>query len=238
MAPKVVLISGANRGLGKGLLERYLARPNHIVIAANRNPEHPTSKALDELPKGQGSRLVVIKIDASIESDAAEGIGKLISQGIEHLDIVISSAGELLGHLTPDLFGMIWLYQATLPLLKLSANPKWITIGSVGAKIEDLREQPPIPNAAYATSKIAAHWLTKRMNHEEEWLTAFVLHPGWVDTDMGRAVADAFGGSDKIDIPFITLEESCGGMVKLINEATKESRGGRFWGYDGVQESW
>lgn len=151
MAPTtIVLISGANRGLGKGLLERWLARPNHIVIAANRNPEHPTSKALDELPKGQDSRLIVIKIDASIESDAAEGVRRLVSQGIDHLDIVVSSAGvsyawpkiseitteELMGHLTPDLFGMIWLYQATLPLLKSSPNPKWITTGTVGAKLE------------------------------------------------------------------------------------------------------
>lgn len=149
MAPTIVLISGANRGLGKGLLELYLARPNHIVVAANRNPDHPTSKALAELPKGADTRLVVIKIDASVESDAAEGIKQLTAQGIDHIDIVIANAGvcyvfpkvsdikaeELQGHLTPNLFGVVWLYQAAIPLLKKSTNPKWITMGSVGGKI-------------------------------------------------------------------------------------------------------
>ncbi|KAI1102856.1 NAD(P)-binding protein [Jackrogersella minutella] len=247
MAPTTVLISGANRGLGKGLLERYLARPNHIAIAANRNPENSTSKALAGLPKGQNSRLIVIKVDASVESDAAGGVKQLIAQGIDHLDIVIANAGvsyawpkvsevktaELQGHLTPDLFGLIWLYQATLPLLKKSVGPKWITIGTIAGKLE---EQPLIPNAAYATSKAAAHWVTKRINAEEDWLTAFVIHPGLVDTDMGQAVMNGLGMAGSISI--ITTDESCGGMVGLIDVATKESHGGRFWDYDGERESW
>lgn len=32
MAPTTVLITGANRGLGKGLLERYLSQPNHVRL--------------------------------------------------------------------------------------------------------------------------------------------------------------------------------------------------------------
>ncbi|KAI1413718.1 NAD(P)-binding protein [Hypoxylon sp. FL1857] len=248
MAPTTVLISGANRGLGKGLLERYLARPNHVVIAANRNPEHPTSKALAELPKGQGSRLIVVKVDASVESDAAEGVKQLIEQGVDHLDIVIANAGvsyawpkvseiktsELLGHLTPDLFGVIWLFQATLPLLKRSGKPKWITIGSIAGK-----EQPEVPNTPYATSKAAVHWVTKRINQEEDWLTAFVIHPGWVDTDMGQAALNGLGlAASNVKVPVITIDESCDGMVQLIDIATKETHGGRFWDYDGGRESW
>lgn len=38
MGPTTVLISGANRGLGKGLVERYLARDDHTVVAAVRDP--------------------------------------------------------------------------------------------------------------------------------------------------------------------------------------------------------
>ncbi|KAI1458313.1 NAD(P)-binding protein [Annulohypoxylon moriforme] len=250
ISPTTVLVSGANRGLGKGLLARYLARPNHIAIAANRNPENATSKALAELPKGRGSRLIVVKLDASIEADAAKAVKQLIAQGISHLDIVIANAGvsyswpkvsdvkteDLQGHLTPDLFGMIWLYQATFPLLKKSSEPKWITIGTVAGKLE---EQPPIPNAAYATSKAAAHWVTKRINQEEDWITAFVVHPGWVDTDMGQAVMLNLGLAGKnVKLPIITVDESCDGMVRLIDIATRESHGGRFWDYAGTRESW
>lgn len=42
------------------------------------------------------------------------------------------------------------------------------------------QDQPEIPNAAYAPSKAAVHWLTKRINAEEDHLTAFVMHPGCV----------------------------------------------------------
>lgn len=43
MAPIIVLITGANRGIGKGLLEKYLARPNHTVIGTVRDPDHESS---------------------------------------------------------------------------------------------------------------------------------------------------------------------------------------------------
>lgn len=42
----------------------------------------------------------------------------------------------------------------------------------------DWQEQPPVPNAAYGPSKAAVHWITKRINVEEDALTAFVIHPG------------------------------------------------------------
>lgn len=150
MAPTIVLISGANRGLGKGILERFLAKPNHIVIAANRDPGHPTSKALSDLPKGPGSRLVLVKVDALSETDALEAVKELTAQGINHLDIVIANAAvayaygkvsevkieDLQGHIEPNVYGVVRLYQATLPLLLKATAPKWITIGSGAGCIE------------------------------------------------------------------------------------------------------
>ncbi|POS68670.1 aflatoxin biosynthesis ketoreductase nor-1 [Diaporthe helianthi] len=77
MSSTTVLISGANRGLGKGLVERYLARDDHIVVAAVRDPNHPTSKTLTDLPAGKHSRLVVVKIDSTVETDALKAVGSL-----------------------------------------------------------------------------------------------------------------------------------------------------------------
>jgi len=93
MAKTIVLISGGNRGLGKGLLELYVSKPNHIVIAANRDPQNATSKALATLSTGDGSRVIVVKTDASVESDALEAVKTLAEQGIDHLDLVIANAG-------------------------------------------------------------------------------------------------------------------------------------------------
>ena len=68
MTRTVVLITGANRGIGKGLLEIYLLKPNHLVIAANRDLEYPTSKALAKLPTADGTSLLLVKIDATVRT--------------------------------------------------------------------------------------------------------------------------------------------------------------------------
>ncbi|RYP31786.1 hypothetical protein DL767_005564 [Monosporascus sp. MG133] len=233
MASKVVLISGTTKGIGKGLLEIYLTKPNHTVIAANRDPEHASSKALHHLPTGTGSRLIVVKVDASVESDASEAIKKLTSQGIDHLDLVIADAGiaskypkvselrisDLLDHMTPNVFGVIWLFQATLPLLLQSERPT---------------TQIPFPNAAYSTTKVAIHWLTKKINAEEERLNAFVVNPGFCQTDLGNHAAHLLG----MEKAFVPVEESVPKLVELIDGATKESHGGRFWNYTGKEIAW
>lgn len=146
MAPTIVFITGANRGLGLGLLQKYLAQPNHTVIAGNRNPAHPSSQALADLPKGNGSKLIVVKLDASVDQDAFSAVQELQDKhGIDHLDMVIANAGvsyawppvaelkldDLRGHMSPNVYGFIALYQATRALMqKSSREPIFSPIGS------------------------------------------------------------------------------------------------------------
>lgn len=51
---------------------------------------------------------------------------------------------------------------------------------------------------------------------------------------MGNASANMFG----FEQAPLTLEESCDGMMKVIDAATKESYGGRMWSYEGKQDAW
>ncbi|KAJ7448665.1 hypothetical protein B0H11DRAFT_2333095 [Mycena galericulata] len=247
MAPTIIFITGANRGIGKGLLERYLAQPNHIVIAGNRNPAHPTSQALADLPKGEGSRLIVVKIDASVEQDAFDAVKEFTeTHGIEYLNVVIANAGiaqvwpsvadlkiaDLKAHIAPNVYGMVTLYQATRPLLRKSATePIFSPMGSPAGLIAG---QPPISNAAYGPTKAAVHWFTIRINAEDEWLNAFVMMPGFVQTDMGNAGARHFG----LEKAKVTLEDSCDGMVQVYATCTKAKHGGKLVVYDGDIRGW
>lgn len=74
MAPTIVLITGANRGIGNGLLALYLVKPHHTVIAANRDPNHATSQELHALPKAGGTSLLLIKIDSTLPTDAVNAL--------------------------------------------------------------------------------------------------------------------------------------------------------------------
>ncbi|KAF3061561.1 putative sterigmatocystin biosynthesis ketoreductase stcE [Daldinia childiae] len=255
MAPVIVLITGANRGIGKGLLELYLAKPNHTVIAANRDPNHPSSKALAELPKAEGTSLVVIKIDATVRTDPSDAVKALHSRGISHIDILIANAGlgllwpkvldvdtdDIQKHIVTNVYGFLWLFQAFHPLLKDASNPIWVTMGSSTAFLTYYnssnsisRNMVPAPNSAYAPTKLMVHWYTKSIHIEEPWLTAFPIDPGFVQSDMGNRAAEYFG----LGKATITIEESTAGIVKVIDAATRATHGGKMLAYDGKEVPW
>ncbi|KAB8228446.1 SDR family oxidoreductase [Aspergillus alliaceus] len=248
MAPTTVLITGANRGIGKGLLELYLSRPNHTVIAANRDPNHPTSKALADLATAEGTTLRVIKIDVISATDPVNAVKELTRLGIDHIDILVANAGIALSwpkvsevkvediqkHVDTNVYGFIQLYQAFLPLLKAAQDPKLVTIGSSAAFLTFLQNFIPMQNAAYAATKLMQHWYTKAISTEEPWLTAFPIDPGWVQTDLGNRGAVQFG----FEKAAVTIDDSVHGILKVIDASSRETHSGKLWKYDGNQEPW
>ncbi|KXG52063.1 Short-chain dehydrogenase/reductase SDR [Penicillium griseofulvum] len=238
MAPTIVLITGANRGIGKGILELYLKKPNHFVIAANRNPTHPTSEALYDLPTAKGTTLEVIKMDALSPTDPDAAVQALATNRITHIDILIANAGIALSwprvsdvkvediqkHIDVNVYGFIHLYQAFRPLLREAQAPKWVTIGNF----------VPMQNAAYAPTKAVQHWYTKAISVEDPWLNAFPVDPGWVQTDLGNRGADAFG----FEKAAVTVEDSAAGVVKVIDASTLETHSGKLFKFDGNEEPW
>jgi NAD(P)-dependent dehydrogenase (short-subunit alcohol dehydrogenase family) len=79
----------------------------------------------------------------------------------------------------------------------------------------------------YRASKAALNAVVKATSIEygPQGVTAFVMHPGWVKTDMGGADAD------------IEPAVSISGMRKVIADATSESNG-KFFNYDGAELAW
>jgi norsolorinic acid ketoreductase len=183
------MILTCRAGLGYGLAETFLARPNHIVIGAVRNPS--TATALKELPTGEGSSLLVVKIESVSETDPATAIEDIKSQGITALDIVIANAGisevfppvhevklpDLLKHLQVNVFGVILLFKAVRPLLLAAKQPKFVTIGTSAASLSEMATRN-FPNSVYGTSKAALNYITLKTHFENPTLTAFPLDPG------------------------------------------------------------
>ena len=78
------------------------------------------------------------------------------------------------------------------------------------------------------------NWYGIRINAEEEWLTAFILDPGWVKTDMGNAAAQSWGMGEAPD----EIDDSTDGMFKILTTATKEAFGGKIVKYTGEIHDW
>lgn len=217
-----VLITGANRGrkfertsllfpdqlliesqsgIGKGLLTSYLSRPNHVVIAGVRDPTAASSKSLAELPHGENSKVIVVKIDSNSETDAKDAVASLKSaHNITKLDIVIANAGmgdvwgpavaasasSMLEHYKVNVVGPLILFQAIIELLEASPNPKFIVLSSILASISFL-ENIPIGTTVYGSSKAALNFVTRRIYYEHPKIVALPIHPGWLQTEVSTS---------------------------------------------------
>jgi norsolorinic acid ketoreductase len=180
-------------GLGRALVEAYLSRPDTIVVAAVRNPSHPTSKTLRELPKASSSSLIIVKIDNASETDAAAAVSELrTAHNLTSIDVVIANAGiatvfprveeaqtsDLLEHFRVNAIGGVVLFRAVLPLLKQSQKAAKFIAMSTSAGTIGGQDDIPVANAAYGPSKAALNWLVKKIHLENEDLIAFPIHPG------------------------------------------------------------
>ncbi|RYP51213.1 hypothetical protein DL768_003419 [Monosporascus sp. mg162] len=238
MAPStVVLITGVGRGIGNAVAAAYLLRPNYTVIGSVRDAKASKAQELNNLPTAAGSRLMLVSIENTSTTDAKKAVEDIEAAGVGHIDIVISNAA-----VSPDLAPLdaidtkvlvdtfsinavssVLLFQAVHKLLIKASAPKWISVssrvGSIGQPADFYWHV-----GAYGMSKAAQNWFTSTIHIAVESLTAFAVHPGFVQTDMGNAAAKA-GGLEK---PPTTAEESSTRLLQLIDTATRESMSGKF----------
>ncbi|KAL9112216.1 MAG: hypothetical protein Q9187_007808, partial [Circinaria calcarea] len=192
MAPTTYLITGANKGIGRGLLEAFLARPNSIVVAGIRDRRARVSEALTSIPTASGSKVVVIKMNSSLETDARDAVELLKSAyGIDKIDVIIANtwAGEQQGlsletpiqklqdYFKVDAIGSLALIQASWPLLMISSNPRFFVISSEGASTGMMRDMD-VSVTAYGASNAAANYFTRKLHFESEALVAALIYPG------------------------------------------------------------
>ena len=174
IADGTVLVTGANRGIGRAVVEEALRRGAKRIFAGSRQPlDHPDR------------RVTPLILDVT---NAAQIQGAL--EKVESLDILVNNAGQALyddltdraaleRHLAVNLFGTYGVTQAFLPLLTRSRGAI-VNILSVLA----IAPLPVIP--AYSISKAAAFSLTQSLRAllAARGVSVHAVLPGPVDTDM------------------------------------------------------
>ena len=178
IADKTVLVTGANRGIGRALVEEALNRGAKRVYAGARQP----------VTHGDG-RVTPLTLDVTNAAQIQRAVDE-----VDSLDILINNAGVALyddlsdravleRHLAVNLFGAYGVTQAFLPLLT----------GSKGAIVNNLSANalaplPLIP--AYSISKAAAFNMTQslRVLLAARGVRVHAVLTGLVDTDMTRGL--------------------------------------------------
>ncbi|KAJ6513652.1 NAD(P)-binding protein [Mycena vitilis] len=236
----VYLVSGANRGIGLGLVTALAARPDTVVYAGAR--DLTKVPALDELAKKYPGVVHAVKLTSTDETDNKAAVKEIEAQQ-GRLDVVIANAGiskyyntvlatpvqEFRDHWEVNTLGVVVLWQAAGPLLLKSPTkaPKFFAISTGGASIG---QHFNIQAGAYASSKTAMNFIVKQISaeHEAENLTASVISPGWVQTEMGNAGATANGMKEAP----VTIDGSVNGILGIIDGSSRSKNGGSFLDFE------
>jgi NAD(P)-dependent dehydrogenase (short-subunit alcohol dehydrogenase family) len=134
---KVIFITGASRGFGKLWTEAFLKRGDKVA-ATVRNPD-----ALNDLVKKYPNTLLPIQLDVT---DRQAGFAA-VNQAKEHfgrIDVMINNAGyglfgtieetteqQARDQMEANFFGLLWLSQAALPIMRTQGHGHIIQLSSV-----------------------------------------------------------------------------------------------------------
>ena len=188
----VALVSGASRVIGREIARQLAADHGHVVLAGARDPE------------GAGppdhERIEFVPLDVADQA-SVDQLGKRIEADPGRLDVLVNDAGvygsptgaadydldEAQEVLEVNLFGAWRLSQATLPLLRRSAQARIVNVSSGAGQLSDMQGG----RAAYRISKAGLNALTRILAADEvgSGILVNTMCPGWVRTDMGGSAA-------------------------------------------------
>lgn len=194
MIKKVIVVTGANRGIGKEIC-RQLAAMGHTVVLTARDLASAETIA-DELP----GQVIAMKLDVR-NDNSAWTLAEKIRQQFAHVDVLINNAGvmsrqamrkfdldDVKATLETNFFGALRTTKHLMPLLQASASPRVINVSSGMGDLSGLAEGE---FAAYRLSKAALNAFTLLLSAElkTEPFRINAMCPGWVRTDMGGLTA-------------------------------------------------
>ncbi|MEM7682757.1 MAG: SDR family oxidoreductase [Planctomycetota bacterium] len=182
---KVALVTGANRGIGKAIVESFLAHGAAKVYAACRNPD-----SAQPLVDAHGDKVVPVAFDLG-KPDTIAASAKTASD----VEVVVNNAGvlrtstaladsaleDLEFELQMNLFGLIHTARAFAPVLKRNGGGAFVQLNSVVS----MKCFPEF--STYCASKAAAYSYTQALRAAlgEQGTHVVSVHPGPIATDMG-----------------------------------------------------
>jgi NAD(P)-dependent dehydrogenase (short-subunit alcohol dehydrogenase family) len=231
---KTVLITGTNRGIGLEFVRQY-AMDGWRVFACCRNPL--TADALNRWAEQYAEQVTVYRLDVADRQQIDQLARTLSDQAI---DLLINNAG-IYPPQQGDTFGRTdyaaWAYAFevnTMAPLKMSeafvrqiSRSQLKTIITITSKMGSIEDNRGGGSYIYRASKAAVNIVMKSLSIDlnANRITAVLLHPGWVRTDMG--------GSNGL----ISAEQSVTGMRRVIGNLEYEDSG-KCYAFDGQIVPW
>jgi NAD(P)-dependent dehydrogenase (short-subunit alcohol dehydrogenase family) len=188
---KVAVVTGSSSGIG---LETslLLARNGFYTFATMRNLDK--SKAISNLKEKLS--LEILQLDVNDDESVKETIQKIINEQ-ERIDVLVNNAGfglvgpfeelsveEFKEQFETNVFGVIRVTQAVLPIMRRQRNGIIVNISSIAGKIGF-----PL-TSAYVSSKFALEGVSESMAYEiEEFgIKVILIEPGVIKTNFNNNI--------------------------------------------------
>lgn len=229
-----VLITGANRGIGLEFARQYAA-DGWQVVACCRQPQQ--AEALNRLADQYKDQFSIHRLDVRELAEIDQLSHKLQDLPI---DILINNAG-VYPHAQNGEFGRIsyddWMeafrVNTFAPLKMVEALIEQIAcsqlkiVATITSKMGSIVDNQRGGSYIYRSSKAAVNMVVKSLaiDLQPRGIIAVLLHPGWVQTDMGGRGA------------LISTKQSVTGMKSILGRVT-HSDTGKFIAYDGQHIPW
>lgn len=252
MAPRSVLITGANRGIGLQFVRVYasMAGCDHVLATCR---DQAAAKDLVAFAQASEGKVVILELDVTqIESYPAfvKRVNEVV--GDAGLNLLINNAGYLPRNMlwdqvTPEdmrrafevnCVAPVFLTKALLPLVQRAADAGKeasvdvsragiVHISTAVASIAENSSGAKTGGFGYRCSKSALNQAMKCMaiDLEDSGILVMCIHPGWVQTDMG--------GSNAL----LTAETSAKTMVETLATLGPADHGA-FRRYDNTTIPW
>jgi NAD(P)-dependent dehydrogenase (short-subunit alcohol dehydrogenase family) len=209
---KVAMITGANKGIGRAAAEQLAALGMTVLIGARDLRRGEEAAAALRAAGGDAHAVTLDVTDPTTIQETA----KQIEERFGHLDVLINNAGiSGSGQVSPEdahdqvpssidldmvravfetnVFGVIAVTNAMLPLLRRSPAPRIVNVSSHAASLT-ITSDPDgpfttlLPSAAYTPSKTALTALTVQYANElrKDGILINAAAPGYVDTDANN----------------------------------------------------
>ena len=186
---KVVLITGASSGIGKGVALEIAARDAHLGLLARR--EELLNEIVDEA-KAKGVKAVAVTADVR-DAKAVREAADRVRHELGPIDILIANAGigtsDHALRLTPEhaanviginVLGAVNSVSAALPEMVERKRGRLVAISSLAAY------RGLAKSAAYCASKAAlsSYFESLRIDLRDTGVGVTIIHPGFIKTDL------------------------------------------------------
>jgi NAD(P)-dependent dehydrogenase (short-subunit alcohol dehydrogenase family) len=199
---KTWLITGSSRGFGRELVKAVLDSGDRVVATARR-PEQ-----LGDFVQGYGDRIRAVALDVTDAAAARAAVHTAVDE-FGALDVVVNNAGyansspieetsddDFRAQIETNLFGVLNVTKAALPVLRKRRSGHFIQFSSIGGRVGGTPGM-----GAYQTAKWAVEGFSEVLSNEVKpfGIKVTIIEPGAFRTDWGGSSMRAVRVSEDYD---------------------------------------